>query len=959
MPRSLPTRWITLLVFGALTASGCVGTTDTGSQGETGSLAVDLVLAGGIEIDQVGWQITGNEMDMSGNIDVSAPGSTASVEVFGLPPGDMEDYTVTLTATSTDEEATCEGSAPFNVEVGQTTNVMVILNCKKQRTLGGVRVNGKFNICTELTKAVVSPLQTSVGNDISLSAQAFDEEGDDITYSWTGTGGSIADPTAASTTYTCQDVGEHTVTIMVTDNDVYCRMATWTIPVTCVEGDGGDLCEDVECEDDGNECTETACNPANGACETSNVADGTECDGGTCSGGQCVEVDLCLGVDCDDQNECTTDACDPADGSCSSSNVDNGTPCNNDEGVCSDGSCVDVDLCVGVVCDDTGNDCTVAMCNNATGVCDTMDVTDGTLCNDDTGLCSAGVCVDNNLCVGVDCTSGNDCVQDGTCDPATGSCIAGDNEPADTDCNADSGDVCDGNGTCVECNSDDQCPDDGNECTAAACEANACGQNNAMDGLACDFSGSNGICEAGTCVEAPECISPGDCNDGNPCTVGDCPDGMCVFTPASDGTTCEVSTGVPGTCTAGDCVGLCENVDCSNNNQCRVDPTCDPADGLCKGGSDEPIDTPCDQGGGSVCDGAGDCVECNMDSQCDVEFNETCVDNTCIAVAQACGSQTKTVSVGCTNNVTEAQSPFPYELTVDVASAITGGGAFSASLDGVGFFPEFFLDAAQGVVCGGLRVAELVDFVSTVQVRSGATGADVPLGIDLSSLDPGPTRFCNFPSDQVCTAGTECIGGVCEPPVTLQTLPVLEGTPNSPGGCDADTSACPTPGPPTDCDCSACDALGGAKIAQCADNGFCQNGSLVIQMQEQVGNYTAAASGTVLFGWSDQGVPDLFICPAGSDCGSLEGRVDDCYQLPPASFSNDTAPIGIRVNAGGLAVPIQCAMAEDGGTCSTTATQGCLVNGDCPGGETCVGVGADDDVVCPTPDERLIACPIN
>jgi hypothetical protein len=130
-------------------------------------------------------------------------------------------------------------------------------------------------------------------------------------------------------------------------------------------------------------------------------------------------------------------------------------------------------------------------------------------------------------------------------------------------------------------------------------------------------------------------------------------------------------------------------------------------------------------------------------------------------------------------------------------------------------------------------------------------------------------------------------------------------------------------------------------------------------MQEQVGNYTAAASGTVLFGWSDQGVPDLFICPAGSDCGSLEGRVDDCYQLPPASFSNDTAPIGIRVNAGGLAVPIQCAMAEDGGTCSTTATQGCLVNGDCPGGETCVGVGADDDVVCPTPDERLIACPIN
>ena len=403
MPRSLPTRWITLLVFGALTAFGCVGTTDTGPQSETGSLAVDLVLAGGIEINQVGWQITGNGMDMSGDIDVSAPGSTASVEVFGLPPGEM-DYTVALTATSSDEAVTCEGSAPFNVEVGQTTNVMVMLNCKKPRTLGGVRVNGKFNICTELTKAVVSPLETSVGNDISLSAQAFDEEGDDIHYIWTGDGGSIADPSAASTTYTCQEVGDHTVTIMVTDNDVYCRMATWTVPVTCVEGDGGDLCEDVICEDDGNECTEAACNPANGACETSNVADGTECDGGTCSAGVCVEVDLCEGVICDDENECTADACDPADGTCASTNVDNGTPCADETGMCVDGACMITDLCEGVVCDDTGNDCTVAMCNTATGVCDTMNVTDGTECNGGAGACSAGDCVDNNLCDGVDCT---------------------------------------------------------------------------------------------------------------------------------------------------------------------------------------------------------------------------------------------------------------------------------------------------------------------------------------------------------------------------------------------------------------------------------------------------------------------------------------------------------------------------------------------------------------------------
>ena len=41
----------------------------------------------------------------------------------------------------------------------------------------------------------MSPLQTSWATTSAL-AQAFNEEGDPITYSWTGDGDSIADPTA-------------------------------------------------------------------------------------------------------------------------------------------------------------------------------------------------------------------------------------------------------------------------------------------------------------------------------------------------------------------------------------------------------------------------------------------------------------------------------------------------------------------------------------------------------------------------------------------------------------------------------------------------------------------------------------------------------------------------------------------------------------------------------------------
>ena len=243
-----PVRWI-ILLCSALAAFGCAGT-DT-PQGATGSLSLDLVLAGGIEIDVVDWEITGNGMDMAGSVDVSGPGSTASVEVFGLPPGE-EPYVVELSAISVDKEVTCRGSAEFDIEVGVSTEVMVMLNCKLPQELGAVRVNGKFNICAQLTKVVVSPLQTSVGNDISLFSTATDEEGDAIATLWSSGSGSLADPAAASTTYTCTEVGDDDITVLVTDDaGAYC-MSMWTVRVTCVAGEGNP-CDDVTCEDDGND----------------------------------------------------------------------------------------------------------------------------------------------------------------------------------------------------------------------------------------------------------------------------------------------------------------------------------------------------------------------------------------------------------------------------------------------------------------------------------------------------------------------------------------------------------------------------------------------------------------------------------------------------------------------------------------------------------------------------------
>ncbi|MEM8606610.1 MAG: hypothetical protein AAGF92_05870 [Myxococcota bacterium] len=220
--------WLTSLLF----LIGC------GNEGPSGSVALDLVLADGAAIDTVDWRITGNGMaPMEGNIDTSAPGSTVSLEVFGLQAGD--DYLLELFASSEDGLTTCKGSVNFSVSVGRVTEVFVMLQCSTEPTSGGVRVETEINLCGELIKVVVAPLRTSIGNDIDLQAEAVDREGDPLEYFWSASGGSIANPSSPDTTYTCGQEGQQFVRIQVSDAD-HC-VDEWTVPVTCVDrgGTGG------------------------------------------------------------------------------------------------------------------------------------------------------------------------------------------------------------------------------------------------------------------------------------------------------------------------------------------------------------------------------------------------------------------------------------------------------------------------------------------------------------------------------------------------------------------------------------------------------------------------------------------------------------------------------------------------------------------------------------------------
>jgi hypothetical protein len=435
-----------------------------------------------------------------------------------------------------------------------------------------------------------------------------------------------------------------------------------------------------------------------------------------------------------------------------------------------------------------------------------------------------------------------------------------------------------------------------------------------MDGLGCDFDGiGDGVCEAGKCVAAPECVSPGDCDDGNVCTDQDCILGACIYTP-NDGAVCDVG-GLPGLCKAGDCIGLCDDQDCTSTSQCVQDGTCDDQSGDCVPGDNQPADTDCTENGGSVCDGSGNCVECNDDAQC--SGGEVCTDNVCMSGSVDYPEQTAIIDVACSNNVTSNISILPFALAID-PGPMAAGGAFTADISAAGEFSEAFLDIAQIVIPCGVDTGQVLGIAATVALRtSGATGADVQLGADLNALDDR----CQLTGD-LCDSSTNNADGSnagCIPVGTFNQcfrgfadVPTLNGSPNTAGGCDPGTPpVCVSP-PDTvpDCDCSACETLdtpgcipGNTNVPctkgdQCRKNGFCVTGGLPIPLTSDVGNYTAGTSGQdILWGWYD-GNP-------------VATNANGSSVIPPAASSID--PLGMNVSAGGLVVNLRCVMSVDSG----------------------------------------------
>jgi plastocyanin len=396
---------------------------------------------------------------------------------------------------------------------------------------------------------------------------------------------------------------------------------------------------------------------------------------------------------------------------------------------------------------------------------------------------------------------------------------------------------CDGAGSTVNVNDDEDVDDDGNACTDDTCSDGApsnepsaagtpCG-----DGLECD---GNGACVG--------CVTPLDCpGTDDDCQQRSCELGVCgvVFTAAGTAT----STQVAGDCLEERCDGAGSVVSAVFDTDLPVDGQ-DCTDDLCDAGvASNPATMSgvgCDDGGGSVCDGTGDCVQCVVASTCpgvDTECQQrSCSAGVCGFTNTAAGTAITMQTPGDCKVVQcdGAGAALPIDLDTDLpvdgnpctSDVCTAGvpsnppGSLGMSCGASGVCD------ASGQCVGCLTANDCPDVDTECQTRtciSSTCGFSFsPAGTPLTMQTPGDCRVnqCNGAGAAVLAAqdsdlpvdGNQCTSDFCNagiasnPPVGSGGSCSQNGGTvcNGSGSCVECLVATTCPGMDTDCQTRTC-----------------------------------------------------------------------------------------------------------------------------------------------------------
>ncbi|MFZ4578071.1 MAG: DUF4215 domain-containing protein [Myxococcota bacterium] len=174
-------------------------------------------------------------------------------------------------------------------------------------------------------------------------------------------------------------------------------------------------------------CAATTCNTLSGKCGPVPAADGKACDadGSVCTANDACKSGVCVAgaaQTCNDGNPCTNDACNAKTGC---QNVANSAACDADSNGCTTPDNCKAGVCVAgsaKVCDD-GKFCTVDSCVAATGTCVFAGgAQQGQACDADGSVCTVDDSCDGGVCQAggaLACDDGNACTID-ACHPIMG-----------------------------------------------------------------------------------------------------------------------------------------------------------------------------------------------------------------------------------------------------------------------------------------------------------------------------------------------------------------------------------------------------------------------------------------------------------------------------------------------------------------------------------------------------------
>jgi hypothetical protein len=376
-----------------------------------------------------------------------------------------------------------------------------------------------------------------------------------------------------------------------------------------------------------------------------------------------------------------------------------------------------------------------------TGSGDTGSGDTGSVCGGGTACTAASTCTaQSTLCVTNTCTAG--CC--GTVNAASGGT-----------CTDNGGVVCDGNGTCVECNVDGDCPTGGtcqmNKCTlkanGAACTTSSqCANSHCASGTCCNTACA-GTCQActmartggadGTCANVTTgMLAPtGQCaatlcgNDGN------CAAGACEQTPS--GTACGAAVCLAGqltaatTCGGGTCNGAGAPSACAGGFICASGTACKTA---CASNAD------C-QAAGFFCQNpgaAGTCVALEAPGSACIA-NIQCVSGVCdVAGSGDC------CTASCVGGVCGATS-----CNNSGACVYPGNSVAPPSLQTPG--------DCQKIVCAGNGSVTSVDDATDLPTPTTVCETN-PACVGPSPLTPG---FTSAPTGTSCTADGHPPDAVC------------------------------------------------------------------------------------------------------------------------------------------------------------------------------------------------------